>query len=153
MNQMRYTENHEWIKIEGNLGVVGMTDYAQDEMGDVTFVEVPNIGLPVEQDEYVCVIETVKTAVEICAPTNGEIAEVNTMLGEHPELINSDPMDEGWIFKLKAVSKEQFNKLMNVLEYETFVSHDDEKAEEESLAHISLEDVDVDVDEDKGRIY
>jgi glycine cleavage system H protein len=153
MDQIRFTGNHEWIKMEGNLGVVGVTDYAQDEMSDVTFVEVPNVGLPLEQGEYVCVVETVKTSVEICAPINGEIAEVNTVLGEHPELINGDPMGDGWIFKLKAVSKEQFKKLMDSLEYETFLSHDADKAEEKSLAHISLEDVDVDVDEDAGQIY
>lgn len=148
MCQLRFTENHEWIKVEGNLGIVGITDYAQDEMGDVTFVDVPTIGVLAEQGEFVCVVETVKTSFEVCAAVNGEIAEVNSLLADHPELINSDPMGDGWIYKLKKINRKQVEELMDVREYDDFTSEDFERAEEQSLSHISLDDVEVDDDPD-----
>lgn len=116
-----YTENHEWLRKEGKTGTVGISDFAQSEIGQITFVELPSVGMFIEQGEYVCVIETVKTSMEVCAPVSGEITEVNNMLDEVPEMINEDPLGDGWVFKIKGISREQADELMTLEDYDEFV--------------------------------
>ena len=149
MSEIRFTENHEWMRIDEGVGIVGVTDHAQDKMGDVTFALAPTVGIPLDQGEFVCVLETVDTSMEVCAPIGGEIAEVNGMLEQHPEMINSNPMGDGSIFKLQKIYKSQFKKLMDIGEYEEFLAGDVERAEERSVSHIFLDDVVVEDDEDE----
>ena len=106
-----FTSTHEWLKIEGNTITVGITDFAQAELSDIIFVELPKIGRKIEKGDDIAVVESVKTASDILAPVDGEIIEVNNVLSDKPELINEDPFGEGWILKVKAssdVSKEDY---------------------------------------------
>jgi len=97
----KYTKTHEWIRIEDRTGTVGITDFAQNNLTDVTFVELPEVGRRVQAQEQVCVIESVKAAADIYSPLAGRISAVNQELESHPELINSDPYGKGWIFQLE----------------------------------------------------
>jgi len=106
-----FTSTHEWLKIEGNTITVGITDFAQAELSDIIFVELPKIGQRIEKGDDIAVVESVKTASDVFAPVDGEIIEVNNILSDKPELINEDPFGEGWILKVKAssdVSKEDY---------------------------------------------
>ncbi len=118
----QYSKSHEWIRIEGDLAVVGITDYAQDAMGDVTFVELPAAGAALAQGGESGVIESVKAASDVYAPVTGTIAEVNTALEDQPELLNSDPYGEGWIFKLKDVDAAQVQQLYSAADYDAFTA-------------------------------
>ena len=97
-----YTTTHEWLKVDGDVVSVGITDFAQNELTDIVFVELPEIGRMVSKGDATAVVESVKTASDIYAPIAGEIVEVNTALSETPELINEDPFGQGWIYKVKA---------------------------------------------------
>src|SRR6201997_5494867 len=100
MTTLRFTKDHEWVRVEGDLAVVGITDYAQSQLGDVVYVELPEIGRRVEQGKEAAVVESVKAASEVYAPVSGEVAEVNETLTADPAKVNADPMGEGWFFKL-----------------------------------------------------
>lgn len=113
----KYTKTHEWIKIEGDTGTVGITDFAQSNLTDVTYVELPEVGRRVWPQEQVCVIESVKAAADIYAPAAGEITAVNRELENHPELVNSDPYGKGWIFQLKLEQPESTEGLLSAEEY------------------------------------
>ncbi|GIW24949.1 glycine cleavage system protein GcvH [Meiothermus sp.] len=101
-SELKYTKSHEWVRLEGDTAVVGITDFAQDALGDVVFVELPQVGKTVEAGAAVAVVESVKTASDIYAPVAGEILEVNSALSDKPELINQSPYGEGWLFKMKV---------------------------------------------------
>ena len=106
-----YTTTHEWLKVEGDIVTLGITDFAQKELTDIVFVELPEIGREVSKDEAVAVVESVKTASDIYASVDGEVMAINNELSEKPELINEDPFGEGWIFKIKitgSIEKENF---------------------------------------------
>lgn len=96
-----YTDEHEWVRLEGDIAVVGITDYAQHELGDVVYVELPEVGTTVEQGEPFGVVESVKAASDLYAPVSGEVVEVNTALEDAPELVNNDPYGEGWMIKVR----------------------------------------------------
>ena len=115
-----YSKKHEWIKIESDEAVVGITDYAQAALGDITYVDLPQTNISVKEDDVVAGIESVKTASDIYIPVAGEIVEVNSELNNHPEIINSDPYEAGWIFKVKMISKTE--NLMNAEEYRDYLS-------------------------------
>lgn len=115
----KYTKSHEWAKLEGDELVVGITDHAQDALGDITFVELPEVGTSVQQNEEVAVVESVKAASDIYAPVSGEVAEVNGALEEKPEAINEDAYGEGWLFKLKHVDVAQVEALLSPADYES----------------------------------
>ena len=117
----KYIDSHEWIKIEGDLAVVGITDYAQDSLGDITFVELPTVDTEVTKGSECCVIESVKAASDVYSPLTGVIAEVNSTLEEEPEKINASPYEEGWIFKLKNVDTAELDSLMDSAAYEKFL--------------------------------
>lgn len=113
----KYSETHEWVELEDDMAVVGLSDYAQAELGDITFVELPEVGDVVSQNDECGVVESVKAASDLFAPISGEIAEVNRDLEEKPEAINEDPYGDGWIFKLKDVDETQYEALLEADEY------------------------------------
>lgn len=118
--KVRYQDSHEWARKEGNLFVVGVSDYAQDELGDVVFVELPEVGATLSKGEAFGVVESVKAASDVYMPVSGEIAEVNVALKDKPELINESPFADGWIMKIKASAPEEFDTLMDAAAYEAF---------------------------------
>jgi glycine cleavage system H protein len=119
-----YTDTHEWVKIEGDIATIGISDYAQKALGDITFVELPEKDSPIEHGHECGVIESVKAASDLIAPIDGHVIEVNEELDGSPELINEDPYEAGWIFKLNNIDKEQTENLMDAAEYES--THDDD---------------------------
>ncbi len=118
---LKYTKEHEWVRVEGERAYVGITDHAQDELGDVVFVELPQVGRTVAQEEAFAVVESVKAVSDIYAPVSGEVVEVNDKLNDEPELINSSPYEDGWIVALKASDAAQADQLMDANDYEAFV--------------------------------
>lgn len=117
-NDRKYTKSHEWIKIHHDEALVGVTDYAQDAMGDVTFVELPARGTELVAGEECGVVESVKAASDLYSPVDGTVTDVNTSLEDAPELINQDPYEDGWMFKLRNIDKRQLNALMSAEEYQ-----------------------------------
>lgn len=122
MSELKYTEDHEWIRQEedGSL-TFGITDHAQDSLGDVVFVELPEAGQTLKAGEEVAVIESVKAAGEIKLPVSGTIVEVNDALSDKPELVNSDPLGEGWFFRLQPDDSSTLDNLMNEDQYRAFI--------------------------------
>jgi glycine cleavage system H protein len=116
-----YTEDHEWIRDENGEYVVGITGYATEQLGDVTFVELPEVGADVHQGEAVASVESVKAASDVYAPVTGHIFEVNDSLETQPEMVNEDPHDRGWFFKMEKVKTSELRKLMNHEAYAEFV--------------------------------
>ncbi|HVB96147.1 MAG TPA: glycine cleavage system protein GcvH [Chloroflexota bacterium] len=116
-----YTKDHEWIRIEGTRGVVGITYFAQEELGDVVFVELPKIGSLVEGGKTFGVVESVKTASDLYAPVSGTVAEVNTKLIDRPELVNQDPYGEGWMIVVDLFDPSQVSSLLTAEQYEAIL--------------------------------
>jgi glycine cleavage system H protein len=121
----RYAESHEWIKVDGDSAVVGITDHAQDSLGDITFVELPAIGTKLEQGRECGVIESVKAASDIYAPAGGDVAEINSELESSPERINESPYEKGWLFRLTGVDASDLEKLMDSAAYAKFLEEND----------------------------
>ncbi len=119
---MKYTEEHEWLRVDGDLVVVGITEYAAKQLGDVVFVELPEVESQVAKGDEVCVIESVKAASDILAPVEGEIVEVNEALVDNPALVNEDPTGEAWFFKMKLDDLAVLDTLMDEDEYAEFVA-------------------------------
>lgn len=118
---LRYTEEHEWVGKLGDQFFVGITDYAQAQLGDITYVELPEVDRPVDTGEELAVVESVKAASDVYAPLAGKVVEVNELLDAQPELVNKDPYGGGWFFKLEEVDATEFDALMDVSAYRTFV--------------------------------
>jgi len=112
-----YTKEHEWLRVEGDLAVVGLTDFAQDQLGDITYVELPEPESEVEQMGEMCVVESVKTAADVYAPLSGVVVEVNSALGDAPELINQDCYGAGWLVKLGDFDRAELENLMDAAAY------------------------------------
>ena len=121
MTVLRFTRDHEWIRIEGDLAVVGITDYAQSQLGDVVYVELPEIGRRVEKGKEAAVVESVKAASEVYAPVSGEVAEVNEEIAADPAKVNADPMGEGWFIKLRLANPQELDGLLDETAYQRFV--------------------------------
>jgi glycine cleavage system H protein len=119
--KLRYTKDHEWIRVEGDLGVVGITDLAQSELGDIVFVELPKVGAKLEQSATFGSVESVKAVSDIYSPVAGEVVEVNQALADAPEKVNEEPYGEGWIMKLRIGDPAQVEKLMSATEYDEYV--------------------------------
>lgn len=119
---LKYTKAHEWVRIDGDVATVGITDYAQDQLTDVVFVELPAVGKQIEQNSNLCVVESVKSVSDVFSPISGEIVEVNNALENSPELINSEPFEGGWIAKLKVKNEAELDRLMTTEEYNTFLT-------------------------------
>ncbi len=122
MGDRRYTEDHEWIEAAGGVATVGITDYAQDQLGDVVFVELPAVGAKLEKGAEACVIESVKAASEVYAPASGEVAEVNAALVDNPALVNESPFGDGWFIKIKLADPAELDGLMDEAAYKSFVA-------------------------------
>lgn len=115
-----FTDEHEWIDVEGDTATVGITDYAQEQLGDIVFVELPEVGAIVEQGKDAAVVESVKAASDVYAPISGEVTEANAALEEEPALVNTSPEEDGWFFKLTIGDKDEFEGLMNGKAYKAF---------------------------------
>ncbi len=119
--ELKYTKQHEWIKLDGETATIGITDFAQNQLTDIVFVDLPEKGKQVEKDKVAMVVESVKSVSDIFSPLSGEIVEVNSELSDNPEQINKDPYDKGWMFKLKLSKKEEYETLMSAEDYKKFV--------------------------------
>ena len=118
----KYTKEHEWIKFDGDIATIGITDFAQEQLTDVVFVELPEIGKQIEQNGNLCVVESVKSVSDIFSPVSGEIVEVNKALENSPALVNNDPLESGWIVKLKIRKETESAQLMTSEEYNKFLT-------------------------------
>ncbi|HWI29557.1 MAG TPA: glycine cleavage system protein GcvH [Stellaceae bacterium] len=121
MSTVKYTRDHEWVRVEDDLAVVGITDYAQTQLGDVVYVELPEAGRRIEQGKEVAVVESVKAASEVYAPISGEVVAVNAALSGEPGKVNADPMGGGWFLKLRIADAKQLEGLMDEADYAAFV--------------------------------
>jgi len=122
MNERKFTDEHEWLALDGDIGTVGVSDYAQNQLGDIVFVELPEVGRILTRGEEAATIESVKAASELYAPVDGEVTAVNPRLADEPELVNSDPTGEGWFLRLRIADRGQLDGLMNGEAYRRFVA-------------------------------
>jgi glycine cleavage system H protein len=121
MADVKYTNEHEWIRVDGDVGTIGITNYAQEQLGDVVFVDVPQVGRKVTKGESIAVVESVPAASDIFAPVSGEIVEANGALTDAPGDVNAEPMGKGWFFKIRLSNKSELAGLMDEPAYNTFV--------------------------------
>ena len=122
MSDLKYSKEHEWVRLEGDVVTVGISQFAQEQLGDVVFVELPDIGKAVEQNGDAAVVESVKAASEVYAPVSGEVIEVNAELEDDPELVNRAPTGEGWFMKIKISDPSQLDDMMDEAAYNDFVA-------------------------------
>jgi glycine cleavage system H protein len=118
---LRYTDTHEWLKIQDNTVIIGITDHAQSELTDIVFVELPEIGKEINKGDELCVVESVKSVSEIYSPISGKIIDVNKKLDDSPEIINESPYDDGWIVKLEIKDKSEINNLLDRNSYKNIL--------------------------------
>ncbi|PJA27160.1 MAG: glycine cleavage system protein H [candidate division Zixibacteria bacterium CG_4_9_14_3_um_filter_46_8] len=117
VEQLKYTKEHEWIRVEGEIATMGITDYAQGELGDVVFVELPGVGTKINQMQPFGTIEAVKTVADLFAPVSGEVIEINALIESSPAIVNSDPYGQGWFIKIKIADKSELKSLLSYNEY------------------------------------
>jgi glycine cleavage system H protein len=117
----RYTKEHEWVLLEGDTGTVGITDHAQQELGDIVYVDLPKVGAKVDQGKSLGSVESVKAVSDIYSPVSGEILEINTSLADAPEKLNTDPHGDAWLVKIKLAAPEEVLQLMSAADYQTYV--------------------------------
>lgn len=129
-SDLKYTKEHEWAKVEGKAVLIGITDYAQEELGDIVYVELPEVDEEIAKDESFGSVESVKTVSDVYAPVSGKILEVNKDLEEGPEVINSDPYGDGWLVRIEMSDPDELSKLLSAAEYAEYVR--EEEGEEES---------------------
>ena len=120
--KLLYTKEHEWIKMDGQTVSVGITDFAQHELGDIVFIEVKTIGEPIAKDQVFGTIEAVKTVADLFMPASAEIIEFNDKLNDQPELVNSDPYGDGWLIKINITNPDELKDLMNAEKYKTLIN-------------------------------
>ncbi len=118
---LKYTKDHEWIRVDGDNGIVGITEYAQGELGDVVFVELPAVGTKLAQGKQFGTIEAVKTVSDLFAPVSGEVVEVNELLKDSPEAVNKEPYGGGWMVKVRIENKSELDSLLGVEKYQAMV--------------------------------
>ena len=121
MIEKKFTEDHEWVSIDGNIATVGISNHAQESLGDIVFIELPVIGKTVKAKEEICVIESVKAASDIYSPLDGKIIEVNNSLENEPSIINQEAENNGWIFKIELTEPSQYEELMKDEDYQKFL--------------------------------
>lgn len=119
--ELKYTKDHEWVKIEGDIATVGITEFAQSELGDIVYVEIETVGESIDQEEVFGSVEAVKTVSDLFMPLSGEILEFNENLEANPELVNSDPYGEGWMIKVKISDASQIDSLLDAAAYEGII--------------------------------
>ncbi len=120
-DNLRYTKDHEWIKVEGNTGTIGVTDHAQSELGDIVYIDIPDEEAEFNAGDSIGTIEAVKTVADIYAPVSGKIIEFNSGLNDSPEVVNSDPYNNGWILKIELSNPEEVDSLMDVNAYKELI--------------------------------
>lgn len=154
--EFRYSKDHEWIEMEGSNGRIGITDYAQDQLGDVVFVQLPKVGDSFKQNDVFGTIESVKAVSELYCPVAGEVVQVNEQLDQEPELVNEDPHGDGWMVVLKVSDVGELETLLNSEEYEQHIEEDEEEddfADEEDGSFVADDDYDGDGDDDDDDSY
>jgi glycine cleavage system H protein len=122
--ERRYSKDHEWVRVEGNEAYIGITEFAQDQLGDIVYVELPEVSSSVEKDEVVCAVESVKTAADIISPVTGTVIAVNEELEDQPEMINEDPYS-AWIMQIELSDPSELGELMNAAEYATYCENEE----------------------------
>ena len=154
----RYTPTHEWVRLEDDLAVVGLTDYAAQQLSDITYIELPDVGEDLAAEAVLGTVESVKAAADLLSPIDGEVIEVNEAIVDNPEPIGRDPYDDGWLVKLKPLDPSQIEGLLTVEEYQVLLQAEVEEEEEEEeepeeeeehedLAEVTLDDA---ADDEKG---
>ena len=124
MSKMQYSEEHEWISVEGGVAIVGISDFAQEQLGDVVFVELPEVGAEVSAGDQIAVVESVKAASEVYSPVTGEVVAINEALVEDPAGVNGDAEGEGWFFKIRLKDPSELDDMMDAEAYAAFVKDD-----------------------------
>jgi glycine cleavage system H protein len=124
---LKYTKDHEWARVEGNIAVVGITDYAQDKLGRIVFVELPPLGKAFIKGETMVTVDSVKAVAEVYSPLSGQVEEVNESLKDNPEAINQEPYGKGWMVKMKMANLEELGTLLSLEAYEAFVAEEEAK--------------------------
>ncbi|MCY4048851.1 MAG: glycine cleavage system protein GcvH [Hyphomicrobiales bacterium] len=124
MSEKKYTKQHEWLSVDGDVGTVGISEHAQDQLGDVVYVELPAVGKTLEANAEMAVVESNKAASDVYAPVAGEVIEVNPQLEERPELINESAEDKGWLVKLRLNADASADSLMSAADYQNFVKNE-----------------------------
>ena len=122
MSEMKFTEDHEWVRIEGDVAMVGITEYAQEQLGDIVFIELPEVGAAISQGDEAAVIESVKAASDIYAPISGEVGQVNGALDADPAIVNQDAQGDGWLFTMSISDAGELDNLMEADAYEAFTA-------------------------------
>jgi glycine cleavage system H protein len=117
----RYTKEHEWVSVEGDVGTVGITDHAQHELGDIVYVDLPKPGASVSQGNTLGSVESVKAVSDIYSPVSGEVIEINTVLADTPEKLNSDPHGDAWLVKLRLTAPDEVKNLLSAADYQTYI--------------------------------
>lgn len=120
--ELKYTSEHEWVRLEGDIAYVGITDYAQEQLGDIVFVDIPSVGETLDANEVFGTIEVVKTVSDLFLPVAGEVLEQNEALEENPELVNKDPYGKGWLIKIKPANAEDLNDLLDAAGYKEVIN-------------------------------
>jgi glycine cleavage system H protein len=121
MSELRYSKDHEWVRIDGEVATIGISDYAQKQLGDVVYVELPAKGKQVERGAEACTVESVKAASEVYSPVAGEVVEVNTALNDDPAIVNTDPLGKGWFIKVRMKDRAELSALMDEAGYAKYV--------------------------------
>ena len=119
--ELRYTKDHEWVKLEGDVAVIGITDFAQGELGDIVYVEVETVGETLEAEEVFGTVEAVKTVSDLFLPVSGEVLDLNDAIEDTPEIVNEDPYGAGWMIKVKVSDADQFESLLSAEEYKNLI--------------------------------
>ncbi len=118
---LKYTKDHEWIRVDGSIGTVGITDYAQGELGDIVFVDVPAVGKQIKQGQSFGTIEAVKAVSDLYAPVSGEVVEINSVLEKTPEVVNKEPYTNGWMIKVKVANQQELGQLLDSKKYRDLI--------------------------------
>jgi len=148
---LKYSKEHEWVLVEGTSATIGITEYAQEELGDIVFVELPEVGEKIVKDDPFGAVESVKAVSDIYAPVSGEVMETNEILPDNPETINDDPYGDGWMVRVELSDIDDLKDLMDADEYAEYVSQQKEDDDEEDEDEDDDEEEDADEDDDKDK--
>jgi len=145
---LKYSKEHEWVLVEGNSATIGITEYAQEELGDIVYVELPEVGEKIVKDDPFAAVESVKAVSDVYAPVSGTVLEINDVLPDNPEIINDDPYGDGWMVRVELTDKDDLKDLMDAEEYAEYVAQQKEDDDEDDD---SEEDEADEEDEDEGK--
>jgi glycine cleavage system H protein len=130
---IRFTKQHEWIVMRNGIAIVGISDFAQDQLGDIVSIELPKVGSSFKQTQAIAIVDSVKASSDIFCPLTGEVSEINETLSEHPELINQSPYESGWIVQIRPSNPSDFDSLMTREEYDRFIGEEKDREKERGL--------------------